>query len=159
MPERPRSCPASAFAYLWSPSHSQRFRSRNCPVRGDPQSRHLSQTGENRTLPSSAYGADVSGDGLAAAGSPTGQVGQNADADIFTGDPAKLAAALYDTTRHPNPPLRLALGADGYDGYDVIHSALTERLSALEAQKDRAASVAFTHGPVPPIVPDVLRNA
>jgi short-subunit dehydrogenase len=60
---------------------------------------------------------------------------------VLTGDPAKLAAAIYDTTLDPNPPLRLALGTDTYD---AIHSALTERLSALETRKDFAASVAFT---------------
>ncbi|MET7327059.1 SDR family oxidoreductase [Nonomuraea sp. NPDC005650] len=66
---------------------------------------------------------------------------QNPDPSIFTGDPAKVAAAIYDTTRDPNPPLRLALGADGLH---LMHNALTERLAALEAQKDLAASVAFT---------------
>lgn len=67
---------------------------------------------------------------------------QTADDSVFTGDPAKLAAAIYDTTRHPNPPLRLALGSDTYN---TIHAALTARLTALETQKDLAASVAFTH--------------
>jgi NAD(P)-dependent dehydrogenase (short-subunit alcohol dehydrogenase family) len=58
----------------------------------------------------------------------------------LTGDPAKVAAAVYDTTRVAAPPLRLTLGADSYD---AVHAALTERLGALEAQKDLAASVAF----------------
>lgn len=66
---------------------------------------------------------------------------ENADESAFTGDPAKLAAVIYDTTRHPNPPLRLALGSDTYA---AVHAALTERLTALEVQKDLAASVAFT---------------
>ncbi|MFH9662446.1 SDR family oxidoreductase [Streptomyces sp. NPDC017248] len=65
-----------------------------------------------------------------------------ADDSVFTGDPAKLAAAIYDTTRHPNPPLRLPLGSDTYD---AVHTALTRRLTALETQRDLAASVAFTH--------------
>ncbi|MCT2588808.1 SDR family oxidoreductase [Streptomyces sp. N2-109] len=64
-----------------------------------------------------------------------------ADDSALTVDPAALAAAVYDTTRRPAPPLRLALGADTYD---AVHAALTERLAALEAQKDLAASVAFT---------------
>lgn len=63
------------------------------------------------------------------------------DDSALTGDPAKLAAAIYDTTRHPNPPLRLPFGSDTYG---AIHAALTERLTALESQKDLAASVAFT---------------
>ncbi|MFJ8025873.1 SDR family oxidoreductase [Streptomyces sp. NPDC096311] len=65
---------------------------------------------------------------------------ETADDSVFTGDPARLAAAIYDTTRHPNPPLRLTLGSDTYH---AIHTALTERLTALETQKDLAASVAF----------------
>ncbi|MEW1719301.1 SDR family NAD(P)-dependent oxidoreductase [Streptomyces sp. NPDC093109] len=67
---------------------------------------------------------------------------ETADDSAFTGDPAKTAAAIYDTTRHPSPPLRLSLGSDTYG---PIHAALTERLAALETQKDVAASVAFTH--------------
>ncbi|MEA5365402.1 hypothetical protein VA596_38150 [Amycolatopsis sp., V23-08] len=63
------------------------------------------------------------------------------DDDALTGDPAKLAAAIFRTTRDPNPPVRLALGADTYD---AVHAALSERLTALEAQKDLAATVAFT---------------
>jgi NAD(P)-dependent dehydrogenase (short-subunit alcohol dehydrogenase family) len=66
---------------------------------------------------------------------------RTADDSIFTGDPARLAAAVYDTTRHPDPPLRLTLGSDTYN---AVHAALTERLTALEAQKELAASVAFT---------------
>jgi NAD(P)-dependent dehydrogenase (short-subunit alcohol dehydrogenase family) len=61
--------------------------------------------------------------------------------DVLTGDPAKLAAVIFRTTRDPNPPLRLALGSDTYD---AVHAALSERLAALEAQKDLAATVAFT---------------
>ncbi|MEU6224803.1 SDR family oxidoreductase [Streptomyces sp. NPDC047042] len=67
---------------------------------------------------------------------------ETADESVFTGDPAKLAAAIHDTTRHPNPPLRLALGSDTYN---AVHTALTERLTALETQKELAASVAFAH--------------
>jgi NAD(P)-dependent dehydrogenase (short-subunit alcohol dehydrogenase family) len=67
---------------------------------------------------------------------------ETAEDSAFTGDPAKVVAAIYDTTRAPNPPLRLTLGADTYD---AIHNALTERVAALETQKDLAASVAFTH--------------
>ncbi|MGW0247161.1 SDR family oxidoreductase [Nocardia goodfellowii] len=66
---------------------------------------------------------------------------ENADPASFTGDPAKVAAAIYATTLDPNPPLRLTLGTDSYP---AIHQALTERLAALEAQQDLAHSVAFT---------------
>lgn len=61
------------------------------------------------------------------------------DVSAFTGDPAKVAAVIYDTTRQPNPPLRITLGADAYE---IVHNALTERLAALEAQKGLAASIA-----------------
>ncbi|MFG1642523.1 SDR family oxidoreductase [Amycolatopsis sp. NPDC049252] len=61
--------------------------------------------------------------------------------DTLTGDPAKLAAVVFRTTRDPHPPVRLALGSDTYD---AVHAALSERLTALEAQKDLAATVAFT---------------
>ena len=63
-----------------------------------------------------------------------------ADDSVFTGDPVKVAAAIYDTTREPAPPLRLTLGSDTYDAIDA---ALTERHAALRSQKDLAASVAF----------------
>ncbi|MGV9798135.1 SDR family oxidoreductase [Mycobacterium sp. NPDC003449] len=66
---------------------------------------------------------------------------QSADDTAFTGDPAKIAAVIYDTTRHPDPPMRLAFGSDTYN---AVHTALSERLMALEAQQDLAASVAFT---------------
>jgi NAD(P)-dependent dehydrogenase (short-subunit alcohol dehydrogenase family) len=65
---------------------------------------------------------------------------ETADESLFTGDPAKLAAAIYDTTRDPIPPLRLTLGSDTYN---AIHTALTERLATLETQEELAASVAF----------------
>jgi hypothetical protein len=57
---------------------------------------------------------------------------------VYAGDSAKLAAAIYHTTRQPEPPLRMALGADAYD---AIHASLTARLGV---QEDLAASVAFT---------------
>ncbi|WAE75801.1 SDR family oxidoreductase [Streptomonospora nanhaiensis] len=66
---------------------------------------------------------------------------ETADGSAFTGDPARIAAVVHDTTRHPDPPLRLALGSDTYD---AVHAALTERLTALVSQKDLAASVAFS---------------
>lgn len=65
---------------------------------------------------------------------------QALDASDLTGDPARVAALIYDTTRVPEPPLRLPAGLDSYDS---IRAELTERLSAMEAQRDAAASVAF----------------
>lgn len=70
----------------------------------------------------------------------TRQALRGIDNSALTGDPAKVAAAIYDTTRVPDPPLRVTLGVDTYD---AVHAALTERLAALEAQRDVAASVAY----------------
>ncbi|KPI05859.1 short-chain dehydrogenase/reductase SDR [Actinobacteria bacterium OK074] len=67
---------------------------------------------------------------------------QNVEEEGMTGDPARIAAVVYDTTRHPDPPLRLALGSDTYD---AVRAALTERLATLESQREIAASVAFDH--------------
>jgi NAD(P)-dependent dehydrogenase (short-subunit alcohol dehydrogenase family) len=65
---------------------------------------------------------------------------ETADDSVFTGDPTRVAAAIYETTRDSNPPLRLTLGSDTYDAIDA---ALTERHAALHSQRDLAASVAF----------------
>ena len=64
-----------------------------------------------------------------------------ADDATYTGDPAKLAQAIFDTTRTNPPPLRLALGADAYRN---ISDALSERLRALRAQEELAHAVAIT---------------
>ncbi len=53
------------------------------------------------------------------------------------GDPAKMVKIMIDSV-DPNPaPKRIAPGSDAYT---MIHKALTERLAALEAQKDLAYS-------------------
>jgi hypothetical protein len=57
-----------------------------------------------------------------------------------TNDPAKLARAILDTTRDPQPPLRLTLGGDAYA---MIHTALRARIEALEAQRELAFAVTF----------------
>jgi NAD(P)-dependent dehydrogenase (short-subunit alcohol dehydrogenase family) len=67
----------------------------------------------------------------------------NAGDEVYIGDPAKFAVAIFDTTRTARPPLRLALGTDSYD---EIHHALSDRLTALEAQRDIARSVGFDDG-------------
>lgn len=64
----------------------------------------------------------------------------NAGDEVYAGDPAKLAAAIFDATLNDDPPLRLALGGDSYD---QIHQALRDRLAALERQEVVARSVAF----------------
>lgn len=74
-------------------------------------------------------------------GTPVEQVRrqlQDADANALTGDPDKIAALVYLTTRQTEPPLRLTLGADSYA---AVHAALTDRLAALEDQRAVAESV------------------
>jgi NAD(P)-dependent dehydrogenase (short-subunit alcohol dehydrogenase family) len=69
---------------------------------------------------------------------------EGADDHVYTGDPAKMARAIFDTTTTTPPPLRLTLGADAYD---LVHQALTDRLAQLEAQETLARSMALTeHG-------------
>jgi NAD(P)-dependent dehydrogenase (short-subunit alcohol dehydrogenase family) len=65
----------------------------------------------------------------------------SAGPEVFTGDPRKLARAIFDTTREPRPPLRLTLGGDAYD---MISKALHDRLDVLATQRELARSVAFT---------------
>jgi NAD(P)-dependent dehydrogenase (short-subunit alcohol dehydrogenase family) len=53
------------------------------------------------------------------------------------GDPARIARAMIDSVEQDPAPLRITLGSDSYG---IIHQALTERLAALEAQRDLAYS-------------------
>jgi len=56
------------------------------------------------------------------------------------GDPAKMAKVIIDSVDQNPAPKRIALGSDAYG---VIHKALTDRLSALEAQREIALSTDF----------------
>jgi NAD(P)-dependent dehydrogenase (short-subunit alcohol dehydrogenase family) len=56
------------------------------------------------------------------------------------GDPAKMAEIIIDTVEQNPAPKRIALGSDAYG---AIHKALTDRLSALEAQQEVAFSTDF----------------
>ena len=51
------------------------------------------------------------------------------------GDPVKIARAIIDSVGVDPAPLRLVLGSDAYS---AMHQGLTERLKALEAQRDQA---------------------
>jgi hypothetical protein len=51
------------------------------------------------------------------------------------GDPAKMVKIIVDSVDQNPAPKRVALGSDAYG---AIHKALTDRLSALEAQRDVA---------------------
>jgi NAD(P)-dependent dehydrogenase (short-subunit alcohol dehydrogenase family) len=56
---------------------------------------------------------------------------------MFPGDPRKVVSAIIASAEQNPAPKRLTLGSDAYA---LIHAALTERLSSLEAQKDLAHS-------------------
>jgi NAD(P)-dependent dehydrogenase (short-subunit alcohol dehydrogenase family) len=55
----------------------------------------------------------------------------------FRGDPQKIAKAMIACADEPQAPRRLALGSDAYE---ALHSTLTTRLAALEAQQAIAFS-------------------
>jgi NAD(P)-dependent dehydrogenase (short-subunit alcohol dehydrogenase family) len=56
---------------------------------------------------------------------------------LSQGDPAKMAKIMVASVDQNPPPKRLVLGSDAYT---VIRNALTERLTALESQKELAYS-------------------
>ncbi|RAR62532.1 NADP-dependent 3-hydroxy acid dehydrogenase YdfG [Paraburkholderia unamae] len=60
--------------------------------------------------------------------------------EYASGDPVKMAAAIYTISQLPEPPLRTVLGADAYA---VLEAAYTRSLAALQAQKELAGSVTF----------------
>jgi NAD(P)-dependent dehydrogenase (short-subunit alcohol dehydrogenase family) len=53
------------------------------------------------------------------------------------GDPAKMSAIIIDSVDQEPAPKRIVLGTDAFR---IIQKALAERLAAVEAQKDLAAS-------------------
>ncbi|NBD27771.1 SDR family oxidoreductase [Paenibacillus glycinis] len=59
---------------------------------------------------------------------------------LSIGDPAKMARIMIDSADQHPAPLRLVLGSDSYN---AIHKALSERLAALEAQRELAFSTDF----------------
>ena len=59
------------------------------------------------------------------------------------GDPAKMVKVMIDSVDQNPAPKRIALGSDAYA---IIQTALTERLAALEAQKEIALSTDFPKG-------------
>jgi NAD(P)-dependent dehydrogenase (short-subunit alcohol dehydrogenase family) len=56
------------------------------------------------------------------------------------GDPVKMAKAMIESVEHTPAPRRLTLGSDAYAR---VHTALQDRLAALEAQKELAFSTDF----------------
>lgn len=64
---------------------------------------------------------------------------ERGDQDI-SGDPVKMADAIYALSRMPEPPLRTVLGGDAYA---MLEPRYAGSLTALQAQKDLAGSVMF----------------
>ena len=56
---------------------------------------------------------------------------------MFPGDPRKVASAIIASADQSPAPKRLTLGSDAYD---LVHTALSERLAQLESQKGLARS-------------------
>lgn len=61
-------------------------------------------------------------------------------ARLPNGDPAKMVKIMIDSVEQTPAPKRLVLGSDSYTN---IQKALTERLAAVEAQKELAGSTDF----------------
>jgi NAD(P)-dependent dehydrogenase (short-subunit alcohol dehydrogenase family) len=57
-----------------------------------------------------------------------------------SGDPVKMAAAIYTISQMAEPPLRTVLGGDAYAALEAGYS---RSLAELQAQKDLAGSVMF----------------
>lgn len=57
-----------------------------------------------------------------------------------SGDPVKMADAIYTISQMQEPPLRTVLGGDAYA---VLEAGYTRSLAALQAQKELAESVMF----------------
>jgi NAD(P)-dependent dehydrogenase (short-subunit alcohol dehydrogenase family) len=92
------------------------------------------------------YGSAQLGPALDAyAGTPAAHVrAMFADATaVPPGDPAKMASVIIASTEQNPAPLRIALGSDSFG---IIHKSLSDRLAALEAQQDLAASTDFPAG-------------
>lgn len=70
---------------------------------------------------------------------PAGAVRRAIDGGTFVlkGDATRTATAMIAAAGSANPPLRLALGSTAYDS---ISKALTQRLAAIEAQREVAFS-------------------
>jgi NAD(P)-dependent dehydrogenase (short-subunit alcohol dehydrogenase family) len=60
--------------------------------------------------------------------------------EYASGDPLKMADAIYTISQMPEPPLRTVLGGDAYS---VLEGSYTRSLAALQAQKELAESVMF----------------
>ena len=57
-----------------------------------------------------------------------------------SGDPVKMADAIYTVSQMQEPPLRTVLGGDAYA---VLDAGYSQSLTALQAQKELAESVMF----------------
>jgi len=62
---------------------------------------------------------------------------------VAAGDPARMVRIMIDSVSQTPAPKRIVLGTDAFT---MIQKALTERLAAVEAQKELASSTDFPAG-------------
>lgn len=100
------------------------------------------EPGGARTEFRSTAGHCMGADHEAYKGTPIGMIRTvlSDPARLPIGDPTKMVKIMIDSAEQTPAPKRLVLGSDSYTN---IQKALTERLAAVEAQKELAASTDF----------------
>lgn len=69
-------------------------------------------------------------------------------AGVQAGDPAKAAQLMIDVVESATPPLRLMLGADAYDLWDVTVASRNKDLAALRARAEDTAFPGAQKNPI-----------
>jgi NAD(P)-dependent dehydrogenase (short-subunit alcohol dehydrogenase family) len=100
------------------------------------------EPGGARTGFRSTAGASMGTEMDAYKGTPIGMIRTvlSDPARVPNGDPAKMVKVMIDSVDQTPAPKRIVLGTDSYT---MIQKALSERLAAVEAQKDLASSTDF----------------
>jgi NAD(P)-dependent dehydrogenase (short-subunit alcohol dehydrogenase family) len=100
------------------------------------------EPGGARTGFRSTAGASMGAEMDAYKGTPIGMIRTvlSDPARVPNGDPAKMVKVMIDSVDQTPAPKRIVLGTDSYT---MIQKALSERLAAVEAQKDLASSTDF----------------
>jgi NAD(P)-dependent dehydrogenase (short-subunit alcohol dehydrogenase family) len=100
------------------------------------------EPGAARTAFRSRASASMGAEPEAYKGAPIGMIRNVLDdpTRVPNGDPAKMVKLMIDSVDQQPAPKRLVLGADSYT---MIQKALSDRLAAVEAQKDLASSTDF----------------
>lgn len=103
------------------------------------------EPGGARTQFRSAAGASMGTELEAYKGTPVGMIRAvlSDPARVPNGDPVKMVKAMIDSVDQMPAPKRIVLGTDSFT---MIQKALSDRLAAVEAQKDLAGSTDFPAG-------------